>query len=239
MRAIPSIHHGAVPLDPGAAATNFDPPPPAWPRVFVINLTRSPERWAAIRAQLEPLGIPFERFDATDGRLLTAEERDRYYSTSLNRRTYHHPLSLGEIACYLSHLRACARILELGLEHAVILEDDIVLDPGFKPALALLAQLPRPWDVVKLGAVSPKPILKYQPLAGFALCHYSKTPISGFAQAISSEGARKILRAREQFGRPYDVDLQHVWENGLKIAGLEPFPVRIRDGILSDINDSG
>ena len=37
-------------------------------RILVINLDRSPERLAAISAQLEKLDVPFERVVALDGK---------------------------------------------------------------------------------------------------------------------------------------------------------------------------
>jgi glycosyl transferase family 25 len=207
--------------------------------LLVINLDRSPHRLAAMRIQFDALGLSFHRIAAADGLTLTQSERDCHYDEALNRRHYHKPLAAGEIACYISHLRAWQWLLDSGYEHAVILEDDVMLGENFREALALLSRLPQPWDVVKLGSVSYKPVLQSARFGPFTLCRYGKTPISAFAHAVSRSGAETLLRARGSFARPVDVDLQHVWETDLTVCGLEPYPVRADLDAASDICRTG
>ncbi len=205
--------------------------------LFVINLDRSPQRLAATRTQAEALGLALERVPAVDGTKLTEAELQHHYCADRNRRDYHSQLSAGEIGCYLSHRRAWQLILERDLDYAVILEDDVILEADFGHALDLLPQAGRNWDVIKLGAVKRRPIVDFRLLGGFGLCRYKKTPISAYAQVVSRLGAQKLLQREERFSRPVDVDLQHVWEHGLEIFGLEPFPVRIRADEASEIGD--
>lgn len=193
--------------------------------VLVINLDREPQRLERMQTRLDTLGIPFNRLPATDGNHLGEVDRNLYYSESLNRRRYHRPLSAAEIGCYISHLRAWQWLLDHGHERAVILEDDVVFGEDFRTAIDLLPRLPQPWDVVKLGAFRPKPILHSFSFGPFTLHQYVKPPVSTFAQAVSRSGAEKLLHARIPFGRPVDIDLQHVWETDLVVCGLEPYPV--------------
>jgi glycosyl transferase family 25 len=203
--------------------------------VVIINLDRSTHRRSQIEAQLTALDVPFHRLAATDGHALGESERNRHYNDALNRRCYHKPLVAGEIGCYISHLRAWQWLLDSGFERAVILEDDVVLGENFQAALDLLPCLPQPWDIVKLGSWSRKPVLSAVAFGQFSLHRYGKTPISAFAQAVSRRGAEKLLRARVPFARPVDVDLQHVWETDLEVCGLEPYPVDVVLGVSSDI----
>lgn len=209
--------------------------PSRTPPVLVINLDRSTARLARIQSQLATLGLPFHRLPAVDGNCPPNAGGDPAYSEELNRRLYHKPLVPGEIGCYLSHLRAWQWLLEHSCKSAVILEDDITVGEDFVPALELLARIDHPWDVIKLGSLSSKPVLHSTPLGPFALRRYRKTPISAFAQAVSRQGAEKLLRTRLPFGRPVDVDLQHVWENDLSVFGLEPYPVAVRTDEQSEI----
>ncbi len=241
MPAIASItaHPAAPALDTLAhvAKKKFGLSPSRSPEtpVLVINLDRSPRRLAGITAQLDALGLPFHRIAAADGLALSANEHQRHYCTVLNRRLYHKSLSAGEIGCYISHLRAWQWLLDSGFERAVILEDDAVLGENFRTMLDLLPYVPPPWDVVKLGSVSRKPVLDSTPLGEFSLRRYRKTPISAFAQVVSRQGAEKLLHTRVPFARPVDVDLQHVWETGLAVCGLEPYPVQANLATASDI----
>lgn len=203
--------------------------------VLVINLDRSAGRLDRIRSRLAGLGLPFHRLPAVDGNTLSDSAHNFHYSAELNRRCYHKPLVPGEIGCYLSHLRAWQWMLDHPCKGAVILEDDVILGDNFPEALDLLPRIGEPWDVIKLGSLSAKPVLHATPLGPFSLRRYRKTPISAFAQAVSRRGAEKLLRTRAAFGRPVDVDLQHVWENGLEVLGLEPHPVTVRPGEDSEI----
>jgi len=203
--------------------------------VVIINLDRSTHRRTQIEAQLTGFDLPFYRLAATDGHTLDQAARDRHYDADLNRRCYHKPLVAGEIGCYISHLRAWQWLVDSGYERAVILEDDVVLGGDFRAALDLLPCLPQPWDIIKLGSWSRKPVLASTAFGQFSMQRYGKTPISAFAQAVSFKGAEKLLRFRARFGRPIDVDLQHVWEADLEVFGLEPYPVDVVAGVSSDI----
>lgn len=134
-------------------------------KIFVINLERSESRWKAMRVQLERLGLPYERFSAVDGREMSDEVLRRHYSAELNRRKYYVDLSRSEIACYISHLRVCERILSENLDYAIILEDDVVLKDSFALVPNALDSIAN-WNYIKLIApfkrkkiVSSKPVV--------------------------------------------------------------------------------
>ena len=203
--------------------------------IIVINLDKSRTRLARMHSQFRALGLNFLRLPGLQGSSLTAEEKQRHYCDRLNRRTFHLPMTPGEIGCYLSHRNAWQAILDLGLDYAVILEDDVILGDDFAHALEMVPDITESWDMIKLGAVSRKPVLQRTALGRLDLCRYLKVPISAYAQIVSRSGAEKLLPCRETFGRPVDVDLQYVWENSLDILGLEPFPVSIRPNQPSDI----
>lgn len=111
--------------------------------IYVINLDRRPDRLEAIAADLDRLGLPFERIQAIDGREL---EDDLGWEPLLN---------LAEKACVLSHAKALRRLLSSDHPAAVILEDDAEFGEG-------LVQLSRsidwwPEDVFLLKLDQPFP----------------------------------------------------------------------------------
>ncbi|MCQ8890267.1 hypothetical protein NQT72_12225 [Pseudoalteromonas carrageenovora] len=55
------------------------------------------------------------------------------------------------------------------------------------------------------------------------------------ATAISYEGAKQLLKATAQFGRPVDCDLQHIWETQVNGFSLMPYPIKQDANIKSDI----
>lgn len=134
-------------------------------KIFVINLDRSESRWEAMRVQLDRLELPYERFSAVDGCEMSDELLCRHYSAKLNRRKYYVDLSNSEIACYISHLMVCEKILSENLDYAIILEDDIVLKDSFALVPRALDSIAN-WNYIKLIApfkkkkiVSSKPVV--------------------------------------------------------------------------------
>tara|TARA_R110002020_G_scaffold87061_15_gene215025 strand:+ start:31305 stop:32141 length:837 start_codon:yes stop_codon:yes gene_type:complete len=88
---------------------------------YYINLDRSPERDASFRAECARVGIEPTRVAAVDGRTIDAAEQARLSSLKSGRLG----LGPGEMACYLSHRKVWAMIVEGQADWAFVAEDDI------------------------------------------------------------------------------------------------------------------
>ena len=84
--------------------------------VYVINLDRRPDRMAIMEAQLDRLGLPFERIRAVDANTLLVDD--------VHKPPY---MDLGARACLLSHGRVLWRFQTTDQPAALILEDDVEL----------------------------------------------------------------------------------------------------------------
>lgn len=101
---------------------------------FVINLDRSPERLAKMRAQFEKHDASFIRVNAIDGAKYDGEYLDKSHCTISDR-----PLTKSEIACFLSH-RLCWEKIASGTDnYAAVFEDDMILSENA-------------WGLIKNGA---------------------------------------------------------------------------------------
>lgn len=93
-------------------------------KAFLINLDKNTERLAASRAQLDKLGVEFERVRAVYGKELSAEEKRR----AVNRFRWWcakgYKVRDGEIGCAMSHAVIYRRMIEEHLPMACVLEDD-------------------------------------------------------------------------------------------------------------------
>ena len=226
-------------------------------KVFVINLDRSADRWENMHTQLDKLGLPYERFAAIDGKKCSDAFLGGYYSAFLNKKRYFADLSRGEIACYISHLKVCQKIVDLKLDYGIVLEDDIELSPLFYAVPFALNAIKRKWSYIKLIApFKPKKVRSRTPFAVeipatcttekfdgktpqksekqilaplvFELVSWNKPPCGTQAYAITKEGAKEFLAKRSRFFRPIDVDLQYTWETLLTIEGLCPFLCKLK-----------
>jgi glycosyl transferase family 25 len=195
--------------------------------VLLINLDGSEDRLRKATGQLEAAGLRFERLPAVDGRKLPAAELDRL--APWDRRAFFKPLSPGEIGCYLSHLAALERIVKEGWPRALVLEDDFVLEPGFRAALAeVLSRSAQADDMIKLEGLRSGGEVVARLHSGRLLKRNRRPPTRNVAHIWSLEGARKVLRATGTLRRPFDVEIKHWWESGIEIAYASP-PL-IRDG---------
>ena len=95
---------------------------------LVINLDRSPDRWASVNAQLAAHGILAQRVPGIDGRRLESAfvRRITPSLSHFSKTEFPRELSLGEIGCFLSHRKCWERLVESQEEWALIMEDDII-----------------------------------------------------------------------------------------------------------------
>jgi GR25 family glycosyltransferase involved in LPS biosynthesis len=82
--------------------------------IQVINLARRPDRLALVTAELERVGLSFEKQTAVDGQLETLESEF---------------ISKGAIGCWKSHINSLERLVESKAPFGLILEDDAVFGP--------------------------------------------------------------------------------------------------------------
>jgi glycosyl transferase, family 25 len=115
-------------------------------RIFVINLARRPDRMAAMAAQLDPLGLAYERFDAVDG--------STFDPVALNAPFAAHgamaELTPGDKACTTSHIHLWRQIASGANSHAVILEDDVELSAAAPLFLKSTDWIPQGAGLIKI-----------------------------------------------------------------------------------------
>ena len=68
---------------------------------FLINLDRSPDRLAYSKLEFERYGVDYTRIEAVDGRQIDIAD---FPQATRNGWAYHTPLTVNEVACYMSCL---------------------------------------------------------------------------------------------------------------------------------------
>jgi glycosyl transferase family 25 len=204
--------------------------------IFVINLDGSTERLAKVESELSKHKLSFERISAVDGRLMSQAQLHEHYCKQKNISDYYKVLTAGEVGCYLSHRKAWQHIIERNLPSAIILEDDFLFEHPLDDVL-LFAKAQQNFDYIKLsdhpGRKRKTRIL--QTIGNSHLVSFDKVPARTCAQLVSYQGAEKLLKASESFGRPVDIDLQYWWEKDIQIQGIKPFPFAPAPDVASDI----
>jgi glycosyl transferase family 25 len=211
--------------------------------IYVINLDRTPERFAPLKKQLEALGLPFTRWSATDGYALALKDSQGRTFTGKDIKegraqwelghaykiqapqgelTYHpehFTLTAGELGCTLSHLGIWHHVASHNIPWALIFEDDAhLIESSFlKGFESVLAHLPADWDVVYLQ-------------------HPTDDPKKGQLTVLGNGSVKKFRQDNRGVARAHAYMVSH--KGAQKLVGYSnPFEF-ISDGLLSEaIND--
>jgi len=98
--------------------------------LFIINLPQATSRRQEMQARLANLGLNAEFIEAVDGRRFAEDERESHVDR-VRAQAAGWALSPSEIGCALSHIKVYRRMVEQGIAHAIVLEDDVELAPDF------------------------------------------------------------------------------------------------------------
>ena len=194
------------------------------PLIYVINLDRDAERMASIRANLETLGLPFERLPAVVGKEVPDWEKLVDLPAYAWRNRLDAPRA-GEVGCYLSHLKAMETFLRTDAPWCVILEDDVEVLPACAEILRSLAEKDD-WDLVKLfNFHSGMPVTKRALAGGHRLVAHLTRTTSSAAYVVNRRAAKTLLRSMRPITEQVDHALDRPWETGLRTRGIRPMPV--------------
>lgn len=101
------------------------------PVLFILTLEDTVERRAPLLNILESHGIPYELWYGVDGRSGLPAEHESLIDRAAARQNLRREMGNAEFACALSHHFMYQAILDRGLDAAIILEDDAIVDGRF------------------------------------------------------------------------------------------------------------
>ena len=195
---------------------------------FVIHLARATQRRALVERLVAEGPVRTQIFNAVDGRAMAkADLTARYTDAPLHAPPYPFRIGVGEIACFLSHRAIWQRMVEEGIDFALILEDDVEMDA---------AQVGRAVDfVAELGDrdvyvdLQTRPLPKGRVVAegdGLRLIRPDVPPLRTSAQIVGVGAAARLLAVSERFDRPIDCLLQLPSVTGQEVMCAAPSGVR-------------
>jgi glycosyl transferase family 25 len=173
-------------------------------RIFYINLDRRPDRNDNVRQLLKTHNLEriSTRIPAVDGSKLNLNDVPKNIITQKgidDAKNRHErvgiPLTVGAIGCAMSHRNAWRRIIDLNIGSALILEDDIRIDPEFHQKMRKYKHhVPKNYDVIFIG---------YHPATVVYMDHSNpvnqiflrtKKVYGLFGYIVSRKGAEKLLK---------------------------------------------
>lgn len=198
--------------------------PPLSPTVHVISLPGSPRR-ADMARQLDDVpGLDWRFFDAA------RTPPPLPYDPAMARATVRRELTPGELGAFGSHRAVWEMVAGGDAAVAVILEDDLVIDPGFFAVLPSVAADLAGYPFVRLYAKAPTRAQIIGKTAGRHIVRYMGAAIGAQGYFLTRDGARRWLASISRVVRPVDDEMERYWAHGLPNIGLHPFPVIERTG---------
>src|SRR5215469_243393 len=177
--------------------------------LYLINLSRRPDRQKAMEIRAERLGLSLTRLEALDARAVDSKELDRWFEKN-------GPLGeipKGDQCCSLSHRSAWSRLAESSAPYATILEDDVVLSERAKLVLESADWIPPGTDLIKLEHYGPpgQSVLLSDFIDldhGFRLGRMRSRHTGAAAYILSRHAAQMLLRIPR-----FDVPVDHLLFN--------------------------
>ncbi len=194
---------------------------------MIIHLERAQARLPQVEATIDMVPLRSHVLAAVDGQQMSASQSQAYIRKRLRP---HYPFQLrpSEIATFHSHRACWTRIIEEGLDAALILEDDLRLDPEvFPKALGLALSNVQPGDFVRFPIKLREDALREIASTGsIHMQSYDRIALGMVAQLVTRDAAQALLAASETFDRPVDDFLQMQWVHNVRVLTVWPSGVR-------------
>jgi glycosyl transferase family 25 len=193
--------------------------------VFVISMKEALERRKNVSSQLNARSIDWSYIDAIVGK--TFNDFPEIYNRKKRLRYSGFDMSMGEIACFLSHRKAWEKCVAQN-KTALILEDDFQMLENFGEALSVALSTEHMWDIFRLHSHHPiltSNVLKY---GEFEVFKHLKDPSSSCAYLVTPKAATELLKSSSRIHVPIDDFLERIWEHKLRILAIKPIPISIK-----------
>lgn len=165
--------------------------------VWVINLDRRPDRWETSQKRLNEIYINPERYKAVDAK--DPEFIQFYSKLPFPKRP------INEIACYMSHKNLWQHIYNIGIPHALIFEDDLIISPGIgKKDIQDTLDESIGYDIIFLGHCGGDSDKIWGEYRFSDVNTRPGAPQCAHAYIISRSAIKNLLNQPDNFNKPID-----------------------------------
>lgn len=202
---------------------------------LVINLDRAADRMAHMARELQAVGLPYTRIAAVDGTTLQRPHPD--FSESHYRHLHGRHWAPKELGCYLSHIQCLRTFLASDAQYALILEDDVRLDPDIRPVLTEALTQTQHWNLLRLSTVNSGTWWPVRPLGrtNLAVCLTREKGAGGYV--VDRVAARQMVDKLLPMRLAWDIAFDLEWLLGFKTLGVYPMVIQQNAGFGTDIQD--
>ena len=204
---------------------------PAYDRVaglslitLVINLDSATERMAHMQAELQRAGLAYRRIPGIDGSRLEPPHKD--FCERSFRYLHGRRWAPKELGCYLSHILALQTFLDSEAEYALILEDDVRIDPGILQVLQAALAHRAHWNMLRLSTVNSGKWWPVRQLGStrLAVCLTREKGAGGYL--VDRVAAKKMVQKMLPMRLSWDIAFDLEWLIGFRTLGVHPMVIQ-------------
>jgi len=187
--------------------------------VWVLNVARDVERRRFMERQLSRLGVEYEIVEAVDKRAIPPREWRRYSAEEAVRMTGRE-VSVGEVACFLSHIRLWERLAAGRHREALIMEDDAGVGASLFGVLKNRHKLPDDYERVNFYTDG-----RLQPFGRFVsglhrAARYRVWADNTVVYLLTAVGAKKLLERAASLYMALDIFMGVDFSTGKSRTGI-------------------
>ena len=201
---------------------------------LLINLERQPERLAHMDKEFAQLELSYQRVEAIDCKNLSPDLVSQYYDKEA-ALVEERELTLGEIACALSHMKCWQKIIDDDLPSAFIFEDDAIFMSEAKSVFKQVQALSDNGQLDNSSVILfshtrhfAKANLKHKLTPTTSLYKSYGNPMWGYAYFITKDAASALLNSVKKKRIYFPVDHWWIWDNEgiIQLHNVIPFCAR-------------
>lgn len=190
--------------------------------IFILTLKQYAERSSHLCAQLDQLGLRYQKVYGITGAELTEAQKSRCVAP-----TRRHPLEPNEIACTLGHELCLQAFLKTDSKIALVFEDDADLQPEFEAVLTALLERSKGWEVLELDyradtIVTPRHHITSVAGQAYSILSPRRITISMVGNLYTREGAAKTIKSLRRFSIAIDNHLRESFRYNIRTAEVAP-----------------
>lgn len=192
---------------------------------YIIHLERAAGRRKNVAQLCSRLGPDATVIHGVDGRAAAPLYAPKPLRAAFP--AYPFPLRSAEIATFHSHRACWQRLVEDGHDAALIVEDDITLDPTFAAALGLARQHLQPGRLIRFALHErERGEIVAQGKGNLRLLRPSVIGLGMQALLVTRGAAIQLLQSSVRFDRPVDTFVQMRWLHGVDVLTVLPSGLR-------------
>ena len=208
-------------------------------KAYIINMPEAKSRRNHMESLFLNLNITPEYIEAVIGKNLKLPHPD--FNEFCYRLAHGKRPNLSELGCYFSHLKAMEGFLKTCESHALILEDDLNIDPSIEKLINESLKYKNYFDLLILtGIHHGHPVNVFSLNEKFSLaCNLTQLNGSG-AYLLNRRAAKQILKKLKPMWLPFDHAFGREWAFGVKTLTVNPLPIKqnITDETQIDANSN-